>query len=184
MSRQTNNSGARDLCRRTTVGQNSRHVERKMFKMRELQHQGKVRVGLIPTAQNAADLFTKPLPMFPTRSSQSIAPRFTISPRSAISPRSMEQCSRLHPTTKASRESLILGHSAHSKSPNTELERRSLGIEPKGAPVGRREELRRHAKPTCNSGGYSTRTQCQRQRERGQSSNHLGDACSEGKQKL
>ena len=33
-----------------------------MFKMRELQHQGKVRVGLIPTAQNAADLFTKPLP--------------------------------------------------------------------------------------------------------------------------
>ena len=33
-----------------------------MFKMRELQHQGKVRVGLIPTALNAADLFTKPLP--------------------------------------------------------------------------------------------------------------------------
>ena len=30
---------------------------------------------------------------------------------------------------------------------------------------------------------YSTRTQCQRQRERGQSSNHLGDACSEGKAK-
>ena len=33
-----------------------------MFKMRELQHQGKVRVSLIPTALNAADLFTKPLP--------------------------------------------------------------------------------------------------------------------------
>ena len=57
-----NNSGARDLCHKSTVGQNSRHVERKMFKMRELQHQGKVRVGLIPTALNAADLFTKPLP--------------------------------------------------------------------------------------------------------------------------
>ena len=59
---ETDNSGARDLCRRSTVGANSRHVERKVFKMRELQHQGKVRVGLIPTALNAADLFTKPLP--------------------------------------------------------------------------------------------------------------------------
>ena len=47
---------------RSSTGANSRHVERKVFKMRELQHQGKVRVGLIPTALNAADLFTKPLP--------------------------------------------------------------------------------------------------------------------------
>ena len=59
---ETDNSGARDLCRRTTVGGNSKHVERKVFKMRELQHDGKVRVGLVPTADNAADIFTKPLP--------------------------------------------------------------------------------------------------------------------------
>jgi len=58
----TDNSGAKDLCLRSTVGANSRHVERKVFKMRELHHEGKVRVGLVPTAENAADIFTKPLP--------------------------------------------------------------------------------------------------------------------------
>ena len=57
----TDSQSAHDLCHRKTVGQNSRHVERKVFKMRELQHNNQVRVRLIPTAENAADLLTKVL---------------------------------------------------------------------------------------------------------------------------
>ena len=55
------NSGAFDLCHRTTTGKNSRHVERKVFKMRELRVYGVVKLILVPTAEMAADLFTKPL---------------------------------------------------------------------------------------------------------------------------
>ena len=58
----TDNKGAHDLCKRTTVGPNSRHVERKVFKMRELYHAGKVTVKLVPTANNSSDLLTKALP--------------------------------------------------------------------------------------------------------------------------
>jgi len=58
----TDNKGAHDLCKRTTVGPNSRHVERKVFKMRELYHAGKVTVKLVPTADNSSDLLTKALP--------------------------------------------------------------------------------------------------------------------------
>ena len=58
---ETDSQSAHDLCHRHTVGQNSRHVERKVFKMRELQHKGVVVVRLVPTAENGADMFTKVL---------------------------------------------------------------------------------------------------------------------------
>lgn len=55
------NSGAFDLCHRHTAGKNSRHVERKVYKMRELYHTGVVKLVLVPTADNSADMFTKAL---------------------------------------------------------------------------------------------------------------------------
>jgi hypothetical protein len=57
----TDNSGAYNLCHRTTVGKNSKHVERRVYKMRELKHQGIVKVNLIPTAEMPADMLTKAL---------------------------------------------------------------------------------------------------------------------------
>ena len=36
----TDNTGAYHLCNSSTTGQNSRHVERKVFKMRELRRRG------------------------------------------------------------------------------------------------------------------------------------------------
>ena len=57
----TDNSGAFDLCHRKTNGKHTRHVARRVFKMRELQHSGVVKMQLIPTADMAADLLTKPL---------------------------------------------------------------------------------------------------------------------------
>jgi hypothetical protein len=58
---ETDNKGAHDLCHRVTTGPTSRHVERKVNKMRELQREGKVRVTHVPTDDNAADIFTKVL---------------------------------------------------------------------------------------------------------------------------
>ena len=55
----TDNKAAHDLCNRYTTSQNSRHVDRKMFKMRELRGAGTTTVTHIPTEQNPADLFTK-----------------------------------------------------------------------------------------------------------------------------
>ena len=55
----TDNKGAYDLCHRYTSAQNSRHVDRKLFKMREMRGAGIVTVELVPTALNPADLFTK-----------------------------------------------------------------------------------------------------------------------------
>ena len=57
----TDNKAAHDLCNRFTTAQNSRHVDRKMFKMRELRGAGVVEVNHIPTDKNPADLFTKVL---------------------------------------------------------------------------------------------------------------------------
>ena len=42
-----------------TSAQNSRHVDRKVFKMRELRGAGRVVVSHIPGESNPADLFTK-----------------------------------------------------------------------------------------------------------------------------
>ena len=57
----TDNKGAYDLCHRFTSAQNSRHIERKVFKMRELRGAGVVTVKHVPTELNPADLFTKVL---------------------------------------------------------------------------------------------------------------------------
>ena len=55
----TDSKAAYDLCHRFTSAQNSRHVDRKMFKMRELRGAGTVVVRHIPGDSNPADLFTK-----------------------------------------------------------------------------------------------------------------------------
>ena len=39
----------------------SRHIDRKLFKMRELRGKGVVTVKYVPTGDNTADLFTKVL---------------------------------------------------------------------------------------------------------------------------
>ena len=45
----------------SVIGANSRHIERKAFKMKELRHRKIAKVTLIPTAENSADLLTKAL---------------------------------------------------------------------------------------------------------------------------
>ena len=55
----TDNKGAYDLCHRFTSAQNSRHIDRKIFKMRELRGAGKVIVRHVDGPSNPADLFTK-----------------------------------------------------------------------------------------------------------------------------
>jgi hypothetical protein len=55
----TDNKGAYDLCHRFTSAQHSRHVDRKMFKMRELRGAKVVTVSHVPTEDNPADIFTK-----------------------------------------------------------------------------------------------------------------------------
>ena len=55
----TDSKAAYDLCHRFTSASNSRHVDRKLFKMRELRGAGVVNVRHIPGDSNPADLFTK-----------------------------------------------------------------------------------------------------------------------------
>ena len=55
----TDSKAAYDLCHRFTSASNSRHVDRKLFKMRELRGAGVVVVRHIPGDSNPADLFTK-----------------------------------------------------------------------------------------------------------------------------
>ena len=57
----TDNKRAYDLCHRYTSAANSRHIDRKLFKMRELRGHGKVNVSHVPTDKNPADMFTKVL---------------------------------------------------------------------------------------------------------------------------
>ena len=57
----TDNKAAYDLCHRFTLAQNSRHIDRKLFKMRELRGNGLVMVSHIPTESKPEDLFTKVL---------------------------------------------------------------------------------------------------------------------------
>ena len=56
---ETDSKGAHDLCHRFTSAQHSRHIDRKVFKMRELRGAGKVVVNLVIGEHNPADLFTK-----------------------------------------------------------------------------------------------------------------------------
>ena len=58
----TDSKAAYDLCHRYTSAQNTRHVDRKLFKMRELRGAGTVQVRHVPGDTNAADLFTKIFP--------------------------------------------------------------------------------------------------------------------------
>ena len=55
----TDNKGAYDLCHRFTSAQHSRHIDRKIYKMRELRGAGRVTVKYVPTDENTADIFTK-----------------------------------------------------------------------------------------------------------------------------
>ena len=57
----TDNKGAYDLCHRYTSAQHSRHIDRKLYKMREMRGAGLVTVRYVPTDENTADLFTKVL---------------------------------------------------------------------------------------------------------------------------
>ena len=55
----TDNKGAYDLCHRFSSAQHSRHIDRKMFKMREMRGNDIVEVRHVPTDNNPADIFTK-----------------------------------------------------------------------------------------------------------------------------
>ena len=58
----TDSKSAYDLCHRFSAAQHTKHIDRKMFKMRELRGSGKVKLQHIPGKTNPADLFTKILP--------------------------------------------------------------------------------------------------------------------------
>ena len=55
----TDNKGAYDLCHRFTTSQHSRHIDRKVFKMRELRGADVTEVHWLSGLTNPADLFTK-----------------------------------------------------------------------------------------------------------------------------
>ena len=55
----TDSKAAYDLCHRFTSAQNSRHVDRKLFKMRELRGAGFTSVSHIAGESNPADILTK-----------------------------------------------------------------------------------------------------------------------------
>ena len=57
----TDSQSAHDIVNSETVTANSRHIERKVLKMKELRVRGIVKVVLVPTAENEADLLTKVL---------------------------------------------------------------------------------------------------------------------------
>ena len=55
----TDSKSAHDLCHRFTTAQNSKHIDRRMYKMRELRGAGLVNVCHISGDINPADLYTK-----------------------------------------------------------------------------------------------------------------------------
>ena len=57
----TDSKAAYDSCHRDSAGQYSRHIERRVYKMRELCGGKRVKLVLIGTADNSSDLFTKVL---------------------------------------------------------------------------------------------------------------------------
>lgn len=58
---ETDSKGAFDLCHRNSAGASTRHVERRVFKMRELNMTKRVKIGLVPTHMMHADILTKVL---------------------------------------------------------------------------------------------------------------------------
>ena len=57
----TDSKAAYDLCHRYSAAQHTKHIDRKMFKMRELRGAGCVTVRHLPGEKDPADLFTKVL---------------------------------------------------------------------------------------------------------------------------
>ena len=57
----TDNKGAHDLCHHYSAAQHSRHIDRKLFKMRELRGAEIVDVRHVAGTENPADVFTKVL---------------------------------------------------------------------------------------------------------------------------
>ena len=57
----TDSQGSFDLCHRNSPGNNTRHVDRKMYKMRELRGSEVVLLHKIDGTANPADMFTKSL---------------------------------------------------------------------------------------------------------------------------
>ena len=70
---ETDNKGAFDLCHRYTSAQHSRHIDRKLFKMREMRGAGIVTVSYVPTDNNTADLWTKILKRQPFEKHRNVA---------------------------------------------------------------------------------------------------------------
>ena len=56
---ETDNKGAHDLCHRFSSAQHTRHIDRKLFKLREMRGAGLVTVKYLGTEENTADIFTK-----------------------------------------------------------------------------------------------------------------------------
>jgi hypothetical protein len=59
MTAEMDNSGARDLANSWSVGGRTRHVDVRMFFLRELKEEGLVVYIHIPGPENEADIFTK-----------------------------------------------------------------------------------------------------------------------------
>ena len=55
------NKGAKDLSHDRSTSSRSRHIDRRWFFVRELQHNSVVEVIAVPTADNISDLMTKVL---------------------------------------------------------------------------------------------------------------------------
>ena len=70
---ETDNKGAFDLCHRYTSAQHSRHIDRKLFKMREMRGAGTVVVKHLGTEFNTADLWTKILNRQPFEKHRNVA---------------------------------------------------------------------------------------------------------------
>ena len=62
---ETDNKGAHDLCHRFSSAQHTRHIDRKLFKLREMRGAGLVTVKYLGTEENTADIFTKILDRHP-----------------------------------------------------------------------------------------------------------------------
>ena len=56
---ETDSKSAFDLCHRSSAGASTRHVQRRVFKMRELVSARLVSLKLVPTADMYADILTK-----------------------------------------------------------------------------------------------------------------------------
>ena len=55
----TDSKSAYDLCHRMSASSKTKHLDRKIYKMRELRGAGKVELRLIDSGHNKADIFTK-----------------------------------------------------------------------------------------------------------------------------